>query len=113
MGDRKQRVAGVDRLRLAPNGPDCLAAVAFFVSVLDIVVDEREVVYKLDRTREGDDLPTSPPTARRNRQREGTQSFTVFAAGSPFTFLPAKVLPHHGVTSGDGAGRAEIEGGLR
>src|SRR3972149_207503 len=44
----EKRVAGVDRLGLAPDGPHGGAVPALGVAVLDIVVHEGEVVYQLE-----------------------------------------------------------------
>ena len=49
----EQRVAGVDRLRDAVDGPERRAVAALDVAVLDVVVDEAEVVAELDRRRAG------------------------------------------------------------
>ena len=45
----EQRVAGVDRLGDAVDGPQGGAVATLDVAVLDVVVDEREVVPELDR----------------------------------------------------------------
>ena len=44
----EQRVAGVDRLRDAVDGPQRRPVAALAVAVLDVVVDEAEVVAELD-----------------------------------------------------------------
>src|SRR5919204_5676132 len=45
--ERRDPVAGVDRLRLAPDRPDRGPAAPRLVAILDVVVDEREVVREL------------------------------------------------------------------
>ena len=48
-GKREHAVTGVDRLRFSPHFPDRRAVTTIGVAILDIVVDEGEVVHKLDR----------------------------------------------------------------
>ena len=47
--EAEHRVAGVDRLGDAVDGPQRRPVAAFAVAVLDVVVDEAEVVAELDR----------------------------------------------------------------
>ena len=54
IGQHVHAVAGVDRLRFAPQLPHRRAVVAHGVAVFDVVVDEREVVQQLQRHGGGD-----------------------------------------------------------
>ena len=57
---REERVAGVDRGRDAPQGPERGPMTALAVGVLDVVVDEAEVVPELERSGAGQGLLVVP-----------------------------------------------------
>jgi hypothetical protein len=87
-------VAGVDRLRYTPDGPDRRAVMAARVLVLDVVVDEREVVQQLHR---GADGSHAHPVAAERLEDEHAEHRPQSLAAARALGIEAEVVEHHPV----------------
>lgn len=99
MRERKHRVAGVDRLRFAPQLPDRRAAASQLIAVLDVIMDQREVVQQFDRRSSGQrHAPIAAASLTAQQREHGADAFAGTCAHCvPVLVSEAKVVVQHDV----------------
>ena len=99
--DHQHRVTGIDALGLAPDRPDRAPIPALGAAVLDIVVDQREVVYELDGGSRGKSRPIVAADRVSRQQAEHGSDQLPGRRGDRQAFVsPAQVVFEHPAQDG-------------
>ena len=99
MCHREQRIAGVDRLRVAPHFPQRRTTAPQRIAVFDVVVDQREVVQQFDRGRGGQGgVPVAAGGfAGEQRQHRANAFAGIELRGLEIGIDPAQMIMQHAV----------------